>query len=349
MSIAQDNVARALEWINQRYPEHQREKVRGYLMAELGKIRLESISEFLPVVSSEERRGAISLIAHHWATTDSTALAAFAQQHNNPTIKNEIYGHLVSALANQQRFEQAKELVKTMPFSEIRVSTITTLGHELAKRDPVAAMQWAVSLPKGPEIQAACRAILSSLPQSGNLASMNQLVDQAPAGMQAEFRHQFGRMLGSLDAANLLASIQEDESGAVLNGAIETVSAAQLPELAERMDRIRDPQIRINAISSYVNRLFEQNAERAASWVLQRPPTDREWALASLINNWYRADSAGLSEWASRLPAGTDQNRVLRGLALQLRTSDLRAARDVAARIQDPTLRSEVLKTLGND
>ena len=160
-----------------------------------------------------------------------------------------------------------------------------------------------------------------------------------------------GRVVGSAKGQETISSIQSlpfspTERASAFAGALQSAPSEQLDVLIKGALSDGDDKTTKSATNAYISRLFALDKTRAITWVKATPPGIHSYALSCLVVSWFRLDAEGVMSWIKELDRGPDRDLSLSAYIDLLSKTDPTMARALAAEIDDPGLRKNVLRSL---
>lgn len=347
--LARRDLQAALAEINAKYTGLDRDRIIGYLLSELGKDRLECISELLPLITNpSERASALILISKEWLIRDPSALTQFVHGQRNGMFKNQFMEWVVQSMGDLGRNRDAAQMLSSMPYSNERSSAIQSVASHYARTDARGAIDWLSSLQLPDEVATAQGSISASLTVNRDLDGLLLFADVAEKHLRPGVLAEIGKLAGEKGIAELqkVVSPQTPEYEQAVVGAMSSVPIEQLTELANQAIRFESQYLKGKAMAEYVGRVFAQDQQQAVQWVKDCPPEIRPAAIQAVVNKWFNTDSMAASEWINSMAPGSDRNVALEALAMNLRRTDKPTAREVASNITDRAKRESLLRSL---
>lgn len=349
LALARKDLRSALAALNGKYTGLERDQQLGYLLGELGKERLEVISDLLPLFTARsERAFALFAIEKDWLVKDPSTLIKFMHSQKDGMLKNEFMETVAQSMAELGRNREAAQMITSMPYSRERVWGIGTVAGDYARADIEGAISWVSSLKLPEEISEAQGSMWSALTAKRDLNGLTRFSEIAAPTLRPAVFAEIGKIAGEQGITELQKVVppQTSEYEQAVVGAMSSVPIGELTELANQAIAFQQPQLKAKAMAKYVERIFAQDQKQAVQWVNSCPPEIRPEAIKAVVNKWYNTDSMAASDWINSMPVGRDRDVALGTLASNLRGSDRAAARDVAAAITDKNTRESLLRSL---
>lgn len=341
LALARRDPTQAIAKAKSLYSGKELQRTLVYLAQETASQDWEKLSAFLAELPAQvDQEAVISLMARRAVSRDAQGFLKFANAQESPLLRGQLLKHAIYALVGEKRIPEATAALDSMPYSTARSEALFSLTQGMGRQDPAAAVAWADKLELREEQQAALKNLVMMFRQSGDAASIELI---ATTTQDAGLKAMCERQLGSMGATG--------KSGAGTSELAQAASIASIPDSNLQdansiLGRLQEPSARQMATRNYVNRLLRLSPKQATDWVQSSPPQLRPYAFQALASAWFDSDSMSLSEWANKLPPGSEQDIVLASMAGKLRSTDLDAAIKIAAQISDEKKRSGLLRSL---
>lgn len=286
----------------------------------------------------------IGIAMNKWAEENPREAWLWAEQNLNGPLKDRALTDLMIGWSRRSPEQAAEWLQSTGLTSQ---PLFNAIGGTWAESEPVAAAEWAKSLPEGTAKETATVAVAGGIAAQDPEQAAEIFADEIASGEELNLVIAIADVWASTDPAETAGWIAKMAEGPAKDEAAATLAtiwaASDIAAAVDWSRSISSAETRREVVAHIGTTWGAIEPEAALQWLGGLPAAEASEGIAGALYSWAGTDPVGMREWLDRSPASPFGDQARQSLGDVLSGSSLPDTMDLALGMTSEKARNEAL------